>query len=59
MTYRVGCLQDPRADDMAFEDWQEALFAALTMSDQDTWVIAIWGEDGEILALVYEGWVYT
>lgn len=59
MKYRIGKVQDPRPDDPTFDDWQAALSAAMDMSGQDTWVIAIWEEnEGRIAALVYQGGVY-
>lgn len=56
--YRIGKVQDPRDDDPTYPDWQAALSAALDMSGQDTWVIAIWDMTGDIEALVYQGWAY-
>jgi hypothetical protein len=58
MSYRIGKVQDPRDDDPTFNDWQAALSAAIDMSGQDTWVIAIWSFHGDILALCYQTGVY-
>ena len=58
--YRIGKVQDPRPDDPTFADWQVALIAAIDMSAEDSWVIAIWRmPDGAIEALVYQGQVFT
>lgn len=59
MRFRIGKVQDPRKDDPTFDDWPAALSAAITMSGEDTWVIAIWTADGSIAALVYQAGVYT
>lgn len=58
--YRIGKVQDPREDDPTFADWHDALSAAIDMSMQDTWVIAVWdARDGSIWALCYQSGVYT
>lgn len=59
MKYRIGKVQDPRPDDPTFPDWTSALSAAIDMSLQDVWVIAIWDTSGDIHALVYQSGVYT
>lgn len=58
MKYRIGKVNDPRDGDPWFANWQAALSAAIDMSGQDTWVIAIWANDGSIAALVYQNSVY-
>ena len=57
--FSAGDLTNPRPEDPRFKEYAEAEQAALDGSVEDG-VWAIWqDESGEILAIVYQGQVFT
>jgi hypothetical protein len=57
--FSAGHLVSPRPDDPRFKEWAQAEQVAVDRSvDDDVW--AVWQDDsGEILAIVYQGQVFT
>lgn len=56
--YSIGDLRDPRPEDQRVETEQEAWKVAKQQSFPDR-VMGIWrDEDGELLAIAYDGLVY-
>jgi hypothetical protein len=57
--FSAGHLTDPHPDDPRFKEYADAAQVAVKRSvDDDVW--AVWqDESGEILAIVYQGEVFT
>ena len=57
--FSAGYLTNPRPDDPRFKEYSDAAQAAVDRSADDS-VWAVWQDDsGEILAIVYQGQVFT
>jgi ribosomal protein S11 len=57
--YRVGSIDYPQDDDQEFEKMIDAEAHAIVLSYNDTVIMVVDTEDGEIMMLVYQQTTFT